>query len=101
MCFNNCLLGKHDAMGYVSTCCGLGWVRHDVKEGRKERREGVEDQKTNSNFSHARAFLECLVCDGCIVHVTPRTAVAKKTPDAKKREENKENESEGEQGTRC
>ncbi len=26
MCFNNCLLGKHDAMGYVSTCGGLGWV---------------------------------------------------------------------------
>jgi hypothetical protein len=46
MCFNNCLLGKHDAMGYVSTCCGLGWVRHDVKEeGEKERREGRSGQK--------------------------------------------------------
>jgi hypothetical protein len=62
-------------MGYVSTCGGLGWVRHGVKEGKKERREWTKNN--NSNFSHARAFLEALVCDGCIVHVTPRTAVAK------------------------
>jgi hypothetical protein len=39
-------------------------------------------------------FLECLVCDGCIVRVTPRTAVAKKPLDAKKRDEKKEKESE-------
>lgn len=100
MCFNNCLLGKHDAMGYVSTCGGLGWVRHDVKEGKKERTE-VVDKKNNSNFSHARAFLESLVCDGCNVHVTPRIAVAKKPLDAKKRDEKKEKEREREQGTRC
>lgn len=84
-------------MGYVSTCGGLGWVRHDVKEGKKERTEGV-DKKNNRNFSHARAFLECLVCDGCIVHVTPRTAVAKNPLTQRKNEEKKE---EREQGTRC
>jgi hypothetical protein len=53
-----------------------------VKEGMKERREWT---KKHSNFFHARAFLECLVCDGCIIHGTPRTAVAKKPLDAKKR----------------
>lgn len=42
-------------------------------------------KKNNRNFSHARAFLECLVCDGCIVHVTPRTAMAKKPLDANKK----------------
>jgi hypothetical protein len=80
-------------MGYVSTCCGLGWVRHDVKEGRKGGREGVD--KKHSNFSHARTFLdECLVCDGCIVHVTPRTAVAKNPLTQRKKTEIKKKESE-------
>jgi len=52
MCFNNCLLGKHDAMEYVSTCGGgLGWVRHDVKEGR-----GVEDQKKQTVISLMRVL---------------------------------------------
>ena len=75
-------------MGYVSTCRGLGWVgwvRHDVKgEGRKEGKEGwmwARKKKKESNFSRARAFLECLVyVMYTIVRVTPRTAVAKKDP---------------------
>ena len=48
-------------MGYVSTCGGLGWVRHDVKEGKKERRGGV-DKKTTTVISLMRALSLSALC---------------------------------------
>jgi hypothetical protein len=70
-----------------------------VKEGKKERREGVDKKTTVISLMRALSF-ECLVCDGCIIHGTPRTAVAK-TPLTQRKEENKKSESEREQDTRC
>ena len=82
--------------GYVSTSGGLGWVGLVRHEGR----DGV-GQKKNRNFSCARAFLECLVVMHGIVHVTPRTAVAKKNPltQKKKKKKGRETETGGEHGT--
>lgn len=58
MCFNNCLLGKHDAMGYVSTCGGWGWARHDMKEG-----GGSGQKKTVTSLMRALSLSALYVMD--------------------------------------
>ena len=81
-------------MGYVSTCGWLGLDRHDVKEG-KGRREGRGvGQKTTTEISLVRALSSSALCvmDG-IVHVTPRTAVAKKKPLTQRKEKKEQGKS--------
>jgi hypothetical protein len=79
--------GKHDAMGYVSTCGGLGLDRHDVKEGRGW---GLGKQTNNRNFSCARAFLECLVCDGWYCTCNTQNCGGEKNPLTQRKQKEKE-----------
>ena len=75
---------------------GLGWF---------VMKEGMGWAKKNRNFSCARAFLECLVVMHGIVHVTPRTAVAKKNPlTQKKKQKERKGDGDGRRarhGARC
>jgi hypothetical protein len=75
MCFTTADWGKHDAMGICKYkwWLGLGWFV--MKEGR----DGVVKKKTVISLVRALSSSALSVMHG-IVHVTPRTAVAKKKP---------------------
>jgi hypothetical protein len=78
MCFTTADWGKHDAMGICKYkwWVGLGWFV--MKEGR----DGMGKKKS---LVHALSSSDLFAMQ-CIVHVTPRTAVANKTLGAKKKQ---------------